>query len=189
MDEWARMDGVFLTAKNAKNAKGGRECTRMDANAREYGVSGWSKTACRLRVGLSVGLSGCLSGCSALVYCAPSGLHKPCRKLLQSPDTEVRCYENAPGGTGRGAGRFLVLEPRDCRSCRYCFAGTAGTAGTAGGWRPLPTTMPYYWPEQCSAMFAASRDGVAPPVLPRLCRCAPGARRQATTSGLSAMSK
>ncbi len=25
---------------------------------------------------------------------------------------------------------------------------TAGTAGTAGGWRPIPTTMPYYWWEQ-----------------------------------------
>ena len=32
MDEWARMDGVFLTAKNAKNAK---KEPRMDANARE----------------------------------------------------------------------------------------------------------------------------------------------------------
>ncbi|NLN00880.1 MAG: hypothetical protein GX174_03110 [Lentisphaerae bacterium] len=30
-------------------------------------------------------------------------------------------------------------------------AGTAvpaGTAGTAGGWRPIPTTMPYFWREQ-----------------------------------------
>jgi hypothetical protein len=32
MDEWARMDGVFLTAKNAKNAKGGREWVQMHAN-------------------------------------------------------------------------------------------------------------------------------------------------------------
>jgi len=42
-----------------------------------------------------------------------------CRKLSLLADTEVRCNENGPGVAGRGAGRFLVLEPRNCRSCRY----------------------------------------------------------------------
>ena len=97
---------------------------------------------------------------------------------------------------------FALPRPRT----RYC--GTADPTGTAEGYRQISTggnsidaiykCCPEWRGHSCLRTYtradrnvcptiprsiaAASRDGVAPPVLARLCRCVPGTRRQAKTA-------
>ena len=80
----------------------------------------------------------------------------------------------------------LVLEPRYCRYCRNCRnCRREGQASACPRLRGRADARP----SRCrglgvfpGALRAASRDGVAPPVLARLCRSVPGTRRQPTTS-------
>ena len=78
----------FNREKREKRERG----PRVGANAREYGVSGWSKTACRLRVGLSVGLSVR----SALTPC----LHTLSKESIKSMDSNDSIRFAHPDSTG-----------------------------------------------------------------------------------------
>jgi hypothetical protein len=127
----------FNREKREKRERG----PRVGANAREYGVSGWSKTACRLRVGLSVGLSGWFK------WVLRAGILRPFRACIS---LVASCSSHRTRRSG--ATRMRPAEPGGERGASSSSspgtADPAGTAGTAGGWRPLPTAMRYYWPEQ-----------------------------------------
>ena len=74
----------------------------------------------------------------------------------------------------------LVLEPRNCRHCRYCrycrYCRRAGQASACPRTRGRVDARPSRGCDPgalSGARRAASRDGVAPPVLARLCRSCP----------------
>ena len=109
-------------------------------------LSGWSKTSVPFKSGIKsefrVGASHlhfvstpCLHALSDTLR-----LHTLSLRFVESPDTEVRCYENSsaePGGE-RGTSSSSIPGTAD----------PAGTAGTAGGWRHIPATMPHGRPNR-----------------------------------------
>ena len=117
----------FNREKREKRERG----PRVGANAREYGVSGWSKTACRLRVGLSVGLSVR----SALTLCLHQHLTTPCATS-----------EKARGTANRRVGRAVPGTP---------LRGVTGEPHT--GWLQRKHTVPQ--PEGAASVPLVAVDG------------------------------
>ena len=126
-------------------------------------------------------LGGSSSACGSPVT-PRSGVTGTARPTLRFAVANACADANPSVGHRRLVLRKQTLDPPGMARAVPC--GEAAGMGGAVRYRRKPHFRTLELPKfrnSPHSIAAASRDGVAPPVLARLCRCVPGARRHSTT--------